>query len=79
MRLTLTERRAMQAFHLLHGESYTALARRLRRDRHYMSRWIWDTPYRAFHAYYWGTDVGYRIIERRRRRSVGTPLETRGR
>jgi hypothetical protein len=53
MRVTVTERRAMQAFHLLHTENYTALARRFRRDRHYMPRWIWGDPdYRAFHAYY---------------------------
>src|SRR6187401_1379308 len=54
MRATITERRAMQAFYLLHGETYTALARRFRRDRHYIPRWIWDPPYSAFHAYYWG-------------------------
>jgi hypothetical protein len=41
MRVTITERRAMQAFHRLNGESYTALAKRFRRDRHYMPRWIW--------------------------------------
>jgi hypothetical protein len=56
MRVTITERRAMQAFHLLYGESYTVLARRFRRDRHHMPRWIWEPQYRAFHAYYWGTN-----------------------
>jgi hypothetical protein len=40
IRVTITKRRAMQAFHLLHCESYTALARRFRRNRHYMPRWI---------------------------------------
>ena len=73
MRVTLTERRAMQAFHLFHGETYTALARRFRRDRHYMPRWIWDPSYRAFHAYYWGTNAGHRIVERRGRRTVDSP------
>jgi hypothetical protein len=56
MRVTITERRAMQAFHLLRGETYTALAKRFRRDRHYMPRWIWEPQYRAFHTYYWGSD-----------------------
>jgi hypothetical protein len=56
MAVTLTERRAMQAFHLLHGESYSALATRFQRDRHCMSRWIWDDDYRAFYAHYWGFD-----------------------
>ena len=79
MRLTLTERRAMQAFHLLHGETYTALARRFRRDRHYMARWIWDPPYCAFHACYWGTHDTHRIVRRRGRRSIDTTLETQAR
>ena len=29
----------------LYGESYTALARRFRRDRRYMPRWMWDPQY----------------------------------
>lgn len=53
MRVSLTERRAIQAFHLLNGESYTALARRFRRDRHYMPRWILTPEYRAFCVAYW--------------------------
>jgi len=56
MRVTTTERRAIQAFHLLYGESYTALARRFRRDRQHMRRWIWEPRSCAFHAYYWGTN-----------------------
>lgn len=56
MPVTVTERRAMQAFHMLYGENYTALAGRFRRDRHYLSRWIWEPQYVAFHAYYWGTN-----------------------
>jgi hypothetical protein len=55
MRVTVTERRAMQAFHLLHDQTYTALAARFQRDRHYMGRWIWEPRYIAFHRYYWGT------------------------
>lgn len=46
----------MQAFHLVKGESYTALAQRFQRDRHYMRRWIWDDDYRAFYAHHWGID-----------------------
>ena len=68
MRLTHTERRAMQAFHLLRGENYLALARRFRRDNHYMPRWIWDEKYRAFHAHYWRTDAGHAFVERRGRK-----------
>jgi hypothetical protein len=67
VRVTHTERRAMQAFHLLQGENYSTLAKRFRRDRHYLSRWIWDASYRAFHAHYWGTDEGHRIVEGRGR------------
>jgi hypothetical protein len=53
MRVTQTERRAMQAFHLLAGENYQRLAQRFRRGRQHVPRWIWDNQYRAFHAYYW--------------------------
>jgi hypothetical protein len=70
MRVTITERRAMQAFHLLRGETYTAIAKTFRRDPHYMRRWIWDPRYRAFHAYYWGTDEGHRVITRRGRKDA---------
>lgn len=56
MRVTQTERRAMQAFHLVDGESYSALARQFRRDRHHMPRWIWTDDYEAFQDYYWRTD-----------------------
>jgi hypothetical protein len=66
MRVSVTERRAMQAFHLLNGENYSAVAARFRRDRHYVPRWIWDQQYRAFHRYYWGTDAE-RNLERRGR------------
>ena len=69
MRVTITERRAMQAFHLLKGENYARLAERFRRDRHYMRRWIWDDQYRAFHAYYWGTNAGHTFVERRGRKA----------
>jgi hypothetical protein len=69
MRVTITERRAMQAFHLLRGETYTALAKRFRRDRHYMPRWIWEPRYREFHAFYWGTDE--RTTDRRQRIATG--------
>ena len=55
MRVTLTERRAMQAFHLLEGAHYAALGERFQRDRHYMGRWIWEPKYIAFHRHYWGT------------------------
>jgi hypothetical protein len=68
MRVSITERRAMQAFHLLQGENYMALAKRFRRDRHYIRRWIWDASYRAFHAYYWGTHDGHAFVERRGRK-----------
>lgn len=53
----------MQAFHLF-GDSYSALARRFRRDRHYMPRWIWTDDYRAFHAYYWRNDGTERLADR---------------
>jgi hypothetical protein len=69
MRVTVTERRAMQAFHLLHGENYAKLAVRFRRDRHYMRRWIWDRQYQEFHAYYWGTNEGHAFVERRGRKA----------
>jgi hypothetical protein len=34
------EQHEIERMALTHGESYTALARRFRRDRHYMPRWI---------------------------------------
>ena len=68
-RVSMTERRAMQAFHLLRGENYSTLASRFRRDRHYVPRWLWEPEYRAFHAYYWGTDAGHLLVERRGRKA----------
>lgn len=48
MTVSTSERRAMQAFFLLNGDMYTAIARRFRRDRHYIGRWVWDPEFRAF-------------------------------
>jgi hypothetical protein len=56
-RITQTERREMQALHLLKGENYSALAKRFRRHEDYLSRVIWEPRYSAFHAHYWGTDA----------------------
>lgn len=38
MRVTVTERRAMQAFHLVEGTNNTARAKRFSRGRHYIRR-----------------------------------------
>jgi hypothetical protein len=71
-RISHAERRAMQAFHLLSGENYTALSKRFRREPTHLRRVLWEPQYRAFHAYYWGTDAGHRLIERRGRKPAQT-------
>lgn len=70
MRITFTERRAMQAFHLLNGENYSQLGRRFRRKGQEVPRVIWEPVYREFHRYYWGTDAGHRLNETRGRKSA---------
>ena len=42
----LTERRAMQAFHLLYGKNYSRLAKRFRRKGNHLAPVIWEPQYR---------------------------------
>ena len=68
MTVSTLERRAMQAFFLMNGDTYTAIARRFRRDRHYIGRWLWDAEFRAFYAQYRG--LNDRSTSKRRGRTA---------
>lgn len=51
MRVTMTERRAMQAFHFYEGLSYAALARMFRRTAARIPGWLYEPQYVALREY----------------------------
>jgi hypothetical protein len=51
MTVSLTERRAMQAFHLLEGASFREIGRLFGRESDYVPRWVLEPRYVAFRVH----------------------------